>query len=145
MVYKKNILLVAIAFVLVAIGACFGLREIRKNNWLSPNHNISAPEKNLANQYSSEEYSLERGATGSLKSIDADQRAIVVFDGKDQRALIIPTTEVFRNGKRAALADIQKTDQVTVLGREKTKDSETFIADSIYASNAEAEVPISIH
>jgi hypothetical protein len=88
------------------------------------------------NPYSPEEYSLPRGETGEFKGVDVEKNEIIVsVGGNDYRAIITPSTEIFRLGLRAALADIQNTDVIGVFGREKTKNSGTFVADSIYANS----------
>lgn len=85
------------------------------------------------------------GITGILKSVQAGQGLVIEVGGKDQQVLIATSTEVFRNGKRATLADIQKTDVVTVLGRENADASQDFTADTIYANSEPKEIPHEIN
>ncbi len=53
---------------------------------------------------------------GTLRSVDADQRRIVVTDkdGDDNHMSVSRTAAISLNGRRAALADLKAGDQVVV-------------------------------
>jgi Cu/Ag efflux protein CusF len=92
-------------------------------------------------KYSRREYPLESSMTGALEGIAADKRTITVAGDQTRSFAVTPTTEVFRNGERASLADIKTTDVVTVLGRKKTEVDRDAIADTIYAVIDQPEPP----
>lgn len=87
------------------------------------------------NDYFQEIYSYSRGETGRFKKYDTERNMITMeVGGKDYFILVTPSTEIFRNGRRGSLIDINQTDIMTVLGREKEKNSDTLVADSIYSN-----------
>jgi len=85
--------------------------------------------------YMPDVYTLPYSGSGKLESVANSSSTITITNnGANLRAIITPTTQIFRNAERALLTDVQETDKITVIGRKKSADSDEFIADSIYAS-----------
>lgn len=166
MTIKKNIYALFFAFVFVissGVLAAYILSQSNRSDSRPAGQNASAPEENGAastdgqspnstnnpalaekTNYSAQEYPLRRAVAGKLKNVETGGGSIIISDDKDWRVLIAQSTEIFRDGERTALVDIQIGDMVAVLGREKTKNSDTLVADSIYAASEQPESPATV-
>jgi hypothetical protein len=149
----KKFVLIFFSSMTLLVAAVFAVTyfDIQKYNTAEETiQSITLPEKKpaasmTANSYSRDEYPLPRGESGILKNIDtAKNEIIAAANGNEYRALITPTTEVFRDGKKTSLENIKISDKLAILGREKAKGSELFVADSIYANSANNDIAIDL-
>jgi hypothetical protein len=91
---------------------------------------------------SAEEYPLRASVTGHLKDTDNGNKLIITSEDGDYELILSPKSEIFRNGKRAAISDIEKIDLVSALGRKKTQESREISVNSIYANTDEENVSV---
>jgi len=100
--------------------------------------NAIAPERKIS---SSEEYSLPHSQSGALKDIaDNGSSITITSNGSDYRAIVTDSTVIIRDTVKASLSEIKETDNITIVGRKKSADSQEFIADSVYAVNSAKDI-----
>lgn len=143
MAVKKNLHIfipVTIIAGITGLGlAFFAIQEIGKNN----NKNVGGQDNSAItrqrvekddNNYSRDKYPLVNSVTGALKEIKTDNSVIIISSGKNYNAIITPSTEIFRNGQRTQLSAIGNSDLITIMGRQKNRDSQEMVADTVYAN-----------
>ncbi|MCU0652881.1 MAG: hypothetical protein MUD10_01355 [Candidatus Pacebacteria bacterium] len=68
------------------------------------------------------------------------------MEGDNYELILGAKAEIFRNGERATISDIQKKDLVSVLGSKKGQESRAISVDSVYANtddeNASVMLPL---